>query len=87
MFFIQSKQQNKNNLLKFKRWKFLIFTDLIENLKLKLIGFFSFDQESESNVGCSLNLRRNDLLLMPLPMFELIHLVRFYCLNNNTFYN
>jgi len=25
-------------------------------------------------VDCALNLRRNDLLLMPLPMFELINL-------------
>ena len=31
-------------------------------------------QESEQHVGCCLNLRRSDLLLMPLPMFELIHL-------------
>ena len=31
-------------------------------------------QESERNLDCALNLRRNDLLLMPLPMFELINL-------------
>ncbi len=36
-------------------------------------GTFLF-QESEHNVCCALNLRRSDLLLMPLPMFELIHL-------------
>ena len=29
---------------------------------------------SEQNVGCCLNLKRTDLLLLPLPMFEFIHL-------------
>jgi len=53
---------------------FLPILASLSGLILSLLNKKCVLQEGEQNVGCSLNLRRSDLLLMPLPMFELIHL-------------
>jgi len=34
------------------------------------------DDQVSSNSNCSINLNRSDMLLLPLPMFELVHYVR-----------
>jgi len=34
------------------------------------------DDQVSSNSNCSINLNRNDMMLLPLPMFELVHYVR-----------